>query len=161
MRRIFLMLHGLPGAGKTALCAELSRQIPTVYYVNMAAHPDFRRRAMSDICAADYLAHASSSSLLTEAWTPKVSARDKFVAEVGELIRRRGAIEFEYTQIVYLEENDDTVLAARRNRSAEEYARLRHEIQSGSDQFHYRIFPAVTGETVKERAQRLWGWLGR
>lgn len=161
MRRTFLLLHGLPGVGKTTLCRIFSELRSDFFYADMAAHADFRNRAMWEICATEYIAHGLSKSLITDAWAPKIGFRDRFVSRVQEAIRDNSSVGFDCARIVYLSEDDDALLSSRRNRSPEEYSALREEIEVGSKNYSYHFFDSVPGESAEDRAVRFSRCLDR
>lgn len=149
--KVLLLIHGLPGAGKTTLCRRLAESRHDLYYVDLGKHPDFRQRPMIDICIDQYRLHGAGRNLLSEGYLPKMAARDKLAD------RMLSGCDLERAVIVGLDETDMDFLARRRNRSSGEYEALRSEVEFGSKRhayIHYLSLPEER-DSVDERVRRL------
>lgn len=149
--KTLLLIHGLPGAGKTTLCRRMAESRDDLFYVDLGKHPDFRQRPMIDICIEQYRQQGAGRSLLSEGYLPKMAARDRLA---DKMLSGCG---LERAVIVGLDETDMDFLALRRNRSSEEYEALRREVEFGSKRHDYIHYSSSPGErdSVDERAQRL------
>jgi hypothetical protein len=156
MEPAIVLLHGLPGAGKTTVSRLIAEASSDFLFVDLGSHPEFRDRPMYEICEEEYLAKGDGKSLITEGVLGGKSGRDRFVSKLIE-----GTAETEHPLvgglIVFLDEGDLEVLAGRRNRKVEYYAEMRAEIEEGSEDFdyvHYRPRPDEQGHP-EVRAERL------
>lgn len=149
-----VLIHGLPGAGKSSLCRELDQMLDGVYYADAGQHPDFRSRSMSRICADMYEANGAGRSLLIEGVCAAREGRDALVSQVISRVEQCTGIGFVNPRIIFLDESLP-VLASRRNRSEHEYRELRASVSIGSRAYRYTIYSCAPGqsESVQERAQ--------
>ena len=149
--KAFILMHGLPGVGKTTVCRQLAEACRDLQYVDLGKDPDFGKRPMLEICVDRYRASGQDRNLLTEGHLPKMASRDHLVRNV------LSACGFDRALIVGLDEADMDFLATRRNRTSAEYASLRDDTEFGSRKFDYIRYTSSPNErnSVDERTRNL------
>lgn len=145
--RLFVLMHGLPGVGKTTACRKLSELCADLFYADMGAHPEFRKRSMMEICAELYVRNDCRGSLITEGVFLTKQHRDGFIEYVSSTIGAQCGVTFDRRLIVYLRETDMAFMSRRRrNRTPEEYRTLLDSIETGSDVADYVVYDSMPGE---------------
>jgi GTPase SAR1 family protein len=116
----FILLYGLPGAGKTTLCDAISEQRKDVMYANLAAHPKFNQLPLELVLAAQIRAFdAKPVHILVEGCFPKIKLRERLIRDYSKC--RIGSC-------VFLDETCET-LSTRRNRTKAAYSYLKTNTQ--------------------------------
>ena len=151
MARDFVIIHGLPGAGKTSLCKLLAEKTGG-FYANIGAAEDFRKAPMAEVCARLLLTSDAHLPFFTEGVCPNPTARDTFIYKVITILSNRNII-INNPLIVFLDE-PITTLACRRNRSSEAYAEYFKEMEFGSKKYDYKVY-TCEGEGLEERLARI------
>ena len=157
MARDFVLLHGLPGSGKSSVCRCLMRKTGW-FYANIGAAADFVKVPMPAICSRLYLENGAGAPLITEGFMQSRVVRDRFVTCVRDILSQSGVFLIR-PLIIFWDEPDLRTLAKRRNRTVEEYEQLQKETEIGSRQYEYTIYKCGT-ETLEERADRILDLIG-
>src|SRR5690606_41562927 len=121
MKRLMILLHGLPGAGKSTLARGVASSIDGLYYADLGAHPDFGKRSMIELCVELYDQNGIGRSLLTEGVFRSTSSRDSFVRHVVRHAQQRHPFD---AAIIFRLVVDLEVLTSRRNRSLADYEKI-------------------------------------
>ncbi|HEX7034355.1 MAG TPA: hypothetical protein VF210_01195 [Pseudomonadales bacterium] len=148
MKRVLVLLHGSPGAGKSTLARGVAEMLPDLYYADMGRHPEFGRRPMFALCAELYEQQGNGGSLITEGVLPNASSRDRLVSRL--ISRFRDSTPFDSAVILHVVVPPE-VLATRRRRSVEDYERMARAVQAGSSRFEYDTFEATTSKSCDTR----------
>ena len=147
-----ILVHGLPGAGKTTLCRSAAERFKRLGYVNLAVHPQFGTLSMADICAEMAGDLVDVDIIITEGMLSKVSQRDRFMQTAISKICDRGHFSDVEGAIVFLDENPEN-LVQRRARSIEDYLALKEAVETGSHRFQYVRFESA-GDDVEARVKK-------
>ena len=137
MERKIVLLHGLPGAGKSTLARGVSTRLDDLYYADIASSPDFRRKAMYSLFAHLYDRYGEDRSLIIEGVLPKRAYRDSLITKLMDRAAPRQP--FDSAIIIHIAV-ELTILSSRRNRSVAEYEKLAQEMELGSAKFAYVTF---------------------
>jgi hypothetical protein len=140
MKRLLILLHGLPGAGKSTLARGVAELLPDLYYADVSSYPGFRVRPMSTLCSEFYDLYGRGQSLITEGVLPTASYRDTLVSKLMDHVR--GSTPFDSAVILRVVVDLD-VLSSRRKRSRSEYEKMAARVQPGSTKFDYHTFEAA------------------
>jgi adenylate kinase family enzyme len=156
MRPAFILLHGLPGAGKTTAARLIAEMSSEIFFVDWGAHPEFGARPARTLLAEQYAALADGRSMITEGVLEERSSRDSLVTAVIQASKKS---EFPLLDglVVFLDEGDMELLASRRSKAAEFYAEKRAKVQSGSEKYHWVHYRADDADRSDPtlRAERL------
>lgn len=137
IKKCFVFVHGLPGAGKSTLCRETASRFSDIHYVNLAQHPEFGVKSMPDICVEMVLGLDDAKIILTEGVFSKAGSRDRFMETVISALSFRAQRYSDVTGVVVFLDEATENLAKRRNRSREDYQALRNEVETGSRKFKH------------------------
>lgn len=152
-----IVLHGLPGVGKTTVCRELDERYPELFYADIGASSEMGEKPMFEICISLFGRAGPGQSLLTEGVLLKRRYRDKFIAEVIRGVKKTYQVDLVSPCVIYVNERDMDFLSTRRNRSVEDYLAMYNELETGSRDFDYVDYRTDSDERqdLEERLRRL------
>lgn len=149
----FVLIHGLPGAGKTTLCNQLAQMRDKTFFANIGSSPEFRQTPMHSICANLILENPDHDCLVTEACLPEASVRDRFVTNILTNVESASGRKYDHMLIILLNESIER-LTKRRNRGQDEYTLLKNQIQTSSRKYRYLIYDAALDDELS-RADKI------
>jgi SpoVK/Ycf46/Vps4 family AAA+-type ATPase len=150
----FVLLHGLPGSGKTTAAETIVSLAPEEYFfVNWGRHPEFRKKTVRDLLSGAYIDRADGRSMISEGVLEEQEGRDRLIAAVLAASRETD-FPLDDAVVIFIDETDMSLLAGRRSKSAEFYAMKRDKVERGSELYRWERYVPV-GESREERAQRL------
>jgi adenylate kinase family enzyme len=129
----FIVLYGLPGAGKTTLASALSSD--TVHYIQLDAHPQFGKKSIIDIIETQFV---SDKHVITEGCFPS----SRYRAALSDIIPNTHV-----PMYIYVQEDISELCSRRKGRSAEEYRDLLDDMQIIDDPPHHMILRAKDADT--------------
>jgi hypothetical protein len=116
----FVLLYGLPGAGKTTLCDTISKIRDDVVYCNIGSHPQFNKIPIEKVIGELVGEYDNSPvHIVIEGCFPNRTMRQRILKLFAG--KRKGVM-------VHVKESLET-LSTRRVRSVDEYQKLQDKIQ--------------------------------
>jgi adenylate kinase family enzyme len=151
---VFVLLHGLPGSGKTTAAKSIVKQAPEqFFFVDWGGHPEFGKKSARELLSTAYVGQADGRSMVSEGVLEERKTRDRLITAV---IAASQTTDFPLDDgiAIFIDEPDMTLLAERRSKSADFYGQKRNAVELGSDSFRW-VHYAAAGEPPQERAERL------
>jgi hypothetical protein len=135
----FVVIYGLPGAGKTSLCKWLADS-GEFFYANLGEDPRFGQGMSMWRLALDlYETNGGGKAFITEGVLGTRENRDRFAENIWRKINGRKGLTFAAPVFFLLKESLATLNQRRPSRSVDAYQELEDKLEIGSDKFQHFV----------------------